>query len=238
MTIPGRFNGPPQSANGGFTCGLVAREIGANAAEVSLRRPPPLETPLEVRRAGARVELHGPDGLVAEGEPLAGLDAQPPRAIPPPLAARASQGYPWFEGHAFPTCFVCGPDRPEHDGLEIFTGPADGAEMFACTWTPAAEWEEGGQVRSEIVWAALDCPSAVPVAPVEFKRAPIVLARLAASLEGAVVAGREHVVTSWLISRDGRKSHSASVITDGEGAVLARARALWIELPDPAAASS
>lgn len=52
LTIPARFNGPPGSANGGYTCGRVAQLVGAEEVEVSLRTPPPLERPLEVVRDG------------------------------------------------------------------------------------------------------------------------------------------------------------------------------------------
>ena len=36
MTIPRRFRGPPNSGNGGYVCGMLARQI-AGAAEVTLR---------------------------------------------------------------------------------------------------------------------------------------------------------------------------------------------------------
>ena len=55
ILIPERFNGPPGSANGGYTCGLVAGLVGAEEVRVSLRSPPPLDTPMAVlrrRRAG------------------------------------------------------------------------------------------------------------------------------------------------------------------------------------------
>ena len=46
LTIPARFNGPPASANGGYTCGLVAGLVGAEDVSVSLRLPPPISKPL------------------------------------------------------------------------------------------------------------------------------------------------------------------------------------------------
>jgi hypothetical protein len=45
--------------------------------------------------------------------------------------------------------------------------------------------------------------------------------------------GEQHIVTAWHISRDGRKQHAAYTISTPEGEVLARSRALWIELKDP-----
>jgi hypothetical protein len=43
ITIARRFRGPPNSGNGGYVCGMLARYI-TGAAEVTLRAPPPLET--------------------------------------------------------------------------------------------------------------------------------------------------------------------------------------------------
>jgi hypothetical protein len=55
VTIPSRFNGPPASGNGGYSCGLVAAALEGPAA-VSLRRPVPLDQALEL--------LHEDDGKV------------------------------------------------------------------------------------------------------------------------------------------------------------------------------
>ena len=55
MIVPGRFNGPPDSGNGGYTCGLVAGLLG-EVAEVTLRLPPPLDREL---RGGARRRARG-----------------------------------------------------------------------------------------------------------------------------------------------------------------------------------
>ena len=226
--IPERFNGPPASANGGFTCGTVAQLIDGDAAEVNLRRPPPLGRPLDVERDGERVALLDDGELVAEGAPSAAVEAEPPRTVGLDEAARAARRYPWLERHPYPTCFVCGPHRA--DGLELYAGPTEDGELFAASWTPAAEWDDGGRVREEIVWAALDCPSAVPVMSAEAREGEAVLARLAAAIDCPVVPGRPHVVLAWALEADGRKRHSASAILDEDGAVLARARALWIEL--------
>ena len=74
-------------------------------------------------------------------------------------------------------------------------------------WTPAAEWDRGdGAVRPEIVWAALDCPSAVGAAAlVPGDPRPAVLAQLAASIERAPAIDEPHAVIAWPIGRDGRK---------------------------------
>jgi hypothetical protein len=38
-------------------------------------------------------------------------------------AQEATARYPLYQGHPFPTCFTCGPDRAPGDGLRIFPGP-------------------------------------------------------------------------------------------------------------------
>src|SRR5439155_15178742 len=67
IVIDRRFCGPPDSGNGGYTCGLVAARVDG-PAEVTLRLPPPLETPLTVAPGdGGSVRVLDGDALVAEG---------------------------------------------------------------------------------------------------------------------------------------------------------------------------
>ena len=233
VSIPARFNGPPESSNGGYACGMAAVLLGAQAAQVTLRKPPPLDTPLTVVRDADSLELREGEETVVEAQALEGLDLDVPEPATPTAAGRASAEFPWYEGHPFPTCFVCGPQRPQHDGLEIFAGAVDGREdLYACAWTPAAELaDESGAVRPEVVWAALDCPSAVAAAALADPDAgPAVLGRLTASLERQVVAGQPHVVAAWPLGRDGRKRGAGSAIFGPDGQPCARARATWIEL--------
>ena len=234
VSIPARFNGPPGSANGGYTCGLTAAGL-RSPVEVSLRKPPPLDRGLNVRDDTGRRALLDGDEVVAEAVAIEGVAADPPATPSVEEALAASERYPWYSTHIYPTCFVCGPGRHAHDGLEIFTGPVAGRDgLFAAGWTPAAEWsDESGAVRDEIVWAALDCPSAVPVMAADMGATPAVLARLSASLEAPVRAEEPHAIVSWKTGAEGRKLHSASAVVDGEGRVLARARALWITLDRP-----
>ena len=231
VTIPARYNGPPSSANGGYTSGLVARLVGAEEVAVSLRLPPPLERPLEVVRDGDRVELRDLDGaLVAEGEPeTLGLDV--PDAVSPDEAAAASEaGHEhWTARHPFRTCVVCGPDRRPHEGMRIFPGELrDG--MFAAPWTPDESITNGnGYVRPECVWAALDCPTSAPVANFG-DGPPVVLARLTARLAAPVRVGERHSLVSWPLAIEGRKRYSACALYDSEGRLLCASRALWVEL--------
>jgi hypothetical protein len=230
VTIPARFNGPPSSANGGYTCGLVAGLVGGDEAMVSLRAPPPLERPLEVVRDGERVELRDGAAVVAEGAPEELLLDVPDAVTPAEAAVASAAGHEhWTAEHPFPTCVVCGPDRAPDDGLRVFPGELrDG--MFAAEWTPHASLgDASGLVRPECVWAALDCPTSAPVA--NFRDGPpIVLARLTARLGCSVRVGEPHALLSWPLAVEGRKRHAACALFDSNQRLLCASRALWIEL--------
>jgi hypothetical protein len=233
IVIDPHFRGPPDSGNGGYTCGLLAQSIEGPAV-VTLRAPPPLRVPLAVVAEGDGARLLDGDTLVAEAKPSApDPPGEPPRFVLLDEARAAAEGsFFRSESHPFPSCFVCGPQRAEGDGLRIFAGPL--GDMFAAPWTPDLSLaREDGRLPPEIVWSALDCPTSAPgmnePGP-DGRVLPIVLARLAADLREPVVAGDDHVITSWEIGHDGRKREAGAALYDAGGRLLASARALWIEL--------
>src|SRR5689334_7343537 len=149
VSIPRRFSGPPESGNGGYSAGVLARFVDAPAVEVTLRRPPPLDRPLTVDRHGTGATLRDGDALIAEAAPGT-IDVDVPRPVPFDAAVDASKTSPFRDlaTHPFPTCFGCGPAREAGDGLRVFAGPVGGAATFAAPWVPR-------EVTTEIVWAAL-----------------------------------------------------------------------------------
>jgi len=118
VLIPRRFNGPPASANGGYTCGLIARYVGG-PADVSLRSPPPLDTALELERTDeGKLRLWHREVLVAEGSAADPPDVEPPVRPTVAQAREAQRRHPWLDRggrHPFNACYVCGATR--HDGL-------------------------------------------------------------------------------------------------------------------------
>jgi hypothetical protein len=217
ITIDGRFNGPEGSGNGGYTCGLVAGLLG-EVAEVTLRSPPPLDRPLNVERDESRVRVLDGDRLVAEALPAeVGLEIPEPPAYEE--AEQASGRFPGFEEHAFPTCFVCGPEREPGDGLRIFAGPL-GDGRVASPWVPS-------ELDQKIVWAALDCPGAIAVGFPD--RGETLLGRLAVQIDGLPEVGEHCVVVGWPLGEEGRKLFAGTALYGEDGRPLARARATWIE---------
>jgi hypothetical protein len=222
VIIAGRFNGPPGSGNGGYTCGLIASHVDSPAAVVTLRLPPPLDTPLTVIPvAEHRVRITDPEGAeiaAAAAGSASGEELPPP--VPWADAVAASAAYRGFMSHPFPTCFVCGPERTTGDGLRLFPGPiGDGM-----TATP---WEVPAEISPELVWAALDCPGGWAV-PLEER--PYVLGQMDARVAAVPEPGDRCVVVGQLITEDGRKAFVRTVLYGPDDSALAWSTATWIAL--------
>ncbi len=233
IVIPRRFRGPPHSANGGYTCALLARHVDAPVAEVTLRSPPPLNRAMELRHEGDLALLFDGEHLVAEAAP-ASLDPAPPPRVSPAEAIEAARRFRGFEQHPFPGCFTCGTERAEGDGLRIFTGPvAEDSEVVAAPWTPSADLAGAdGVVAEPIVWAAIDCPSGW--AHVD-DRLSAVLGRMAARVLEPVRAGEPYVAVARRTGAEGNRRHAGSALLAPNGRAVAIARATWIVVPSPEA---
>ncbi|WP_127497744.1 hypothetical protein [Actinoplanes solisilvae] len=215
MEIPRTFNGPPESGNGGWSAGMFAAQAGARvggpALEVTLRVPPPLETPLSYA-----------DGSVLDGETLVATVTEAAGEIPAvgpvglATAEVAADSYPGFIRHPFPTCYVCGPERP--DGLRIFSGPLPDGRT-------AAPWVVPAEIDLPVVWAALDCPGGWTA--LQHGRT-YVLGRIAVSADALPEPGSTCVVVGEATEFAGRKAMVLSTIYAPDGTKIAAARATWI----------
>jgi hypothetical protein len=226
LRVPSRFNGPHGSGNGGYSCGIVAGLLGG-VAEVSLRRPVPLDTELGVVREGNDgVRVLAGDALVAEGR-VAEVDLELPAPVGPSEAHLAAQRYRGSSENLFSGCFVCGKAR--EDSFEVFAGPVESRQLVATPWTPPP-WsaDASGRVRPEFVWAALDCPTYFAAYAGE-EGALSFLARFAVRIDADIAAGAEHVVIAWPIETDGRKRYAGSALLSAERETLAVASALLVE---------
>jgi len=216
VIVAARFNGPPATGNGGYTAGLLATMIAAPTVTVTLRRPPPLDTPYQVM--SYQVEEAG-DGLAAycDGELIA--TAVPARDRPgaPDWADPATAGeYPGFTDHPFPTCYVCGPKRD--DGLGIYPGPLPSGGT-------AGVWRVPGDVRPATVWAALDCPGGWAIIS---PGRPYVLGRITGAVGEVPEPGQECVVIGECTGVEGRKGFVRSGLFAPDRRLIAAAEAVWI----------
>ncbi len=213
ITIPRRYRGPVSSANGGWFSGRLAREAGGSA-EVTLRRPPPIETPLLLVPDGDRILLLDGEALVAEARAAdPGLDCPPAPSFDELTGVSQPEG--WVT-ETFGECFSCG-RRSEGDGLEIHPVPCVGG--VAAPWT-------AHEVTPETVWAAIDCSGAYAVGGVG--RGDPLLARMTGRIDRLPREGERCVVFAWPLAEDGRKLHAGTALLGDGGSLLAISRQLWV----------
>lgn len=217
VRIDRRYRGPLTSANGGYAAGLLGSRVG-DAAEVTLRLPPPLERPLVVRRDGERLLLEDGGDVVAEAV-AAEPSVEPVRPPTAEEADAASAGVEAWGPPEFAECFVCGV-REDGSGLGIHPGRVPGRDgLVATTWVAR-------DVSPEVVWAAIDCPGAYAAG--DPGRGETVLGRMTARLHRLPAEGERCVVVGWPLGEEGRKLYAGTALY-GEGAdLVAIARQVWI----------
>jgi hypothetical protein len=244
VTINKRFNGPPQSANGGWTGGILARRLRVPSAEVglalfpavsvSLRAPPPLDLPLDViRNADNSLSLKHESLELAHAQ-LEAFQLSIPR-IPTLLQAEAAnaRGYALGLSRAswpYAKCFACGVSRD--DGLRITPSPvheSNDEKVIAASWTPSV-WltEADGQVKVEAVWATLDCPAGIAWSYQLPEGAPMVTARMSVTILKLPKVNQPHIVLGWPMEREGRKLYAGTALLSADGELLAYSRQLWL----------
>lgn len=251
LTVPPRFCGPASSGNGGWTSGALAAHVHADCPEdraetwptieVTLRQPPPLDTILSVATSDGTTVVSFGGATVLSGRVVEDQEPRPVDTVPVEDARAAEASYAGHTFHPFPSCFACGTDRTEGDGLRIFPGrvsdAADGAARVAATWTPhpsvQEDWHEyvddHGRASIGATWASLDCVGGWAG---DLTERMMVLGRMTAAVDTLPAIGEEHVVMGEGRGRDGRKTFTASTLYDSDGRVVARAEHVWIAV-DP-----
>lgn len=227
--IENRFCGPPRSGNGGYVCGRIAKHLPGPVA-VRLKVPPPLGAPLRLESTDTQAQLFDNEILVGEAK-RSPLEIDAPQSPPIEQAEAAARSFLGFAQHAFPRCFVCGPQRKPADGLRIFPGQVESSSLLAAPWQPDASLaDKSGKVGTEFLWAALDCTGGFAVLPLP-EGAAIVLGELCASVIGNVLPGGRCIVVGWPMGSQGRKRFAGSAVFAADGSLVAKAKAVWLEVP-------
>ncbi len=244
ITISEQFCGPPTSANGGITAGLLAQHFGLSsgrsgdpyrgAVEVTLKAPPSLGVAMLVEAAPDGLSLLHDEILVATARPADPLKLPSPPDISYRDAEAIALHSPVLrdaDTHPFPTCFVCGPHRLRGDGLRIFAAQLPGGDAFVAPFCPTR-----AQIGPEFAWAAMDCPSSFPMyLDTDPLVGPYVLGRMTAQLHSDLQEDREYVVAAWRDEVSGRKLMTSVVLyeprrDDADTVVVGSARSVWIRL--------
>jgi hypothetical protein len=227
ITIPARFRGPPQSGNGGYVAGLLARLAGGHRA-VAMRAPAPLDTDLTFDGSGETARLTHGDTLIAEAAPADVADLPVPPAPPTLEQARAaSEGYQSFH----PICVCCTDRLPPEEGLRVRAGQVE----VAPAGTVAAVWDvhpafcdADGRAPEEIVWAAMDCPGFYAWVAHDGRHGALT-GRMQAEVLERPRAGEACIVLAWPLERVSERRRTAGVALFGaDGRLMARGVQTWI----------
>ena len=220
LIVPRRFCGPPDSGNGGWTAGALATTLAREPAdhvdgwptiEVSLRQPPPLDTPLDVvagpddtatatfggaviATARLRARRHPDRGGRGRPRRRAGGRGGVRRTRVPPVphvlrlrhrarGGRRAAHLPRSRGPDDAGGTVTGERRPR--GRDLDAAP----QRRARTSTPTSTTTPRASVAA--TWAALDCVGGWAG---DLTERLMVLGRMTTRIDTLPVIGEEHVV--------------------------------------------
>ncbi len=220
LLVARRFAGPIGFANGGWLAGMVAQASGLDPAEVTLRRPIPLDVDLVFD--DGRLSLA--DELLAEVR-----EGEFTRDIPTVVSleeAQAGESRSLVRSSPeYGNCLVCGVDRP--DGYGLRPGAVTGYDdTVACVWRPGSLTPllDPADVIPA-TWAALDCPG---VWTIDAPNDPMLLGRMTARVltppnltDDVIAVGRRH-------TREGRKMFTSTALFSVDGTLMAHAEQIWI----------
>ena len=227
LVIDPRLNGPRRHANGGFACGTFADLVGGTAT-VALHRRVPLDRPFAVRESSVAHLVYDGDQRIAT------VSAADPFEMTPPVrpnrweAATARRAHPFTHvRHALSDCVVCGPRRT--DGLRVTPGPlVDHPDVLASPYVPPAGFSVDGMATPSSVWGALDCVS-FPAGLLPSGTLAL-LGSLTVHRLREIAVGEPLVAVGWTLGSGTRSHRTASALLDEDGAVVASARAVWVEV--------
>jgi hypothetical protein len=230
IRVSSAYQGIPGIAHGGYVAGLLAEQAG-EPLQVTLRRPPPLDTPLAIDD-GDGLALRDPQGrLVMEAVPAVAVERELPTVALD--EARARDRHPRFAQHPYPVCFVCGTQHDDGFGMRV--SAPDERGVAAAVWLPSGPLlPDGDAVPSAFAWAVVDCLTVWSFADrwADPQWWPAVTGQLRVTTDAPVRRDAPHVASGRLVGRDRRRVTVDAVVADADGQVCARAEAVWVVIPE------
>lgn len=228
ITVTATHQGIQGIAHGDYLAGLLAQRHG-QTLQVTLRKPPPLDTALLLDDDLTLWDTAG--SLIMEAGPT---EVESDLPMVSTVEAGGHPPHPRFQRHPYPLCFVCGTERTDGFGLR-FSAPDNQGRTLG-VWTPSGPLVPADElVPVALVWAVVDCLSAWSFADHWGDPAwwPAVTGQMAVELLGPVRRDRPHAVVGRTAGRQGRRIRVEAAIADAEGSVRARAETTWITVPTP-----
>lgn len=226
ITISKQFCGPPNSGNGGYVCGMLDRQTDY-LSEVTLQKTIPLNKELNLLQEDETVKLMDGDALIAHAKP-GDFYMQVPEPPTFEEAEEAAKNYAGLNGrHTFPGCFVCGPDHQQ--GMYIFAGRHEETQLYAAPWIPDRILaDEQDRVKTEFIWAALDCPGYFSI--VKDQPEPFLLGRMTAKILHPITAYEKCTVIAWDLGREGKKHYCGTAVFNEREELCAVAKGIWFKI--------
>lgn len=223
FTVPGRFEGAPGRAQGGYAGGML--HDGA-PRRVWFRSPVPLETELEVATEGETTSITRDGRLILESHPVDPLDDP----LPPVTMDQAIGGRRRAEAAGWPDliapCYSCGTVEGTlrtHPGRVADSG-VWATPMIYPDWTAT-----GGTVDPKHLWAVVDCAPGYPVAFSPELRFAFT-GWLSVDVRAPIEPGREAIVVATAEPWEGRKRSARSAMWTEDGELIAVSESLWISV--------
>ena len=235
FTVPKQFCGPPSSGNGGYFCGSVASFFDI-PIEVRLKAPPPLDTTMHIQRGADLSAVYAGERLIAQVRPLTeSIEPVPMLDLEAASQCSAEGLRGSLINHPFPTCFVCGPQRSEGDGMRVFTGPQEDTSLYGAKWHAHPAWSSNGtSIDPRYIWSALDCPSSGPAFATSVQAdsdIAYVLGTLSVEIKGQVQVGEDYSIVCATDEDHERLYRTRVSLYGKDKSLLAAGYAVWIQVP-------
>lgn len=225
LRVPGRFEGAPGRAQGGYTGGLLH---DGQPRRVWFRSAIPLDTELEVMTDEATTIASLGGTLVLESHPTDPLaDPMPPVTMDEATAGRSRSEAAGFPG-LIQRCYSCG---TVEGTLRTHPGRVADSEVWAAPMT-YPEWTATSRVVDPPhLWAVVDCASGYPVAFANPEPRLAFTGWLTVDVRSQIEPGQPAIVVASAAPWDGRKRSARSALWTNDGELVALSESLWISAP-------